>query len=143
MKYFDILMLVLIAFFIFVIYFSYSKKTILPDVVLKLDGGTFDTEVNVIITEDTSIARKFVTYHLNVIATSEDFNGEGATFVDDDNRIAIWLQNANNKGVVQHELLHATVSIMLWAGIPFSNATEESYAYQLQYLTNQFNSKIK
>jgi hypothetical protein len=136
-------MLVLIAFFIFVIYFSYSKKTILPDVVLKLDGGTFDTEVNVIITEDTSIARKFVTYHLNVIATSEDFNGEGATFVDDDNRIAIWLQNANNKGVVQHELLHATVSIMLWAGIPFSNATEESYAYQLQYLTNQFNSKIK
>jgi hypothetical protein len=39
--------------------------------------------------------------------------------------------------------LHATISIMSWAGIPFNESTEESYAYELQYLTNQFYKQIK
>jgi hypothetical protein len=32
---------------------------------------------------------------------------------------------------------------MQWAGVEYSDETEEVYAYQLQYLSNQFYNKIK
>jgi hypothetical protein len=32
---------------------------------------------------------------------------------------------------------------MQWAGIPFTDDTEEIYAYELQYLTNQFNNHVR
>ena len=108
-----------------------------------LDGGTYDTEIHVIITPDTNKAFQFVIERINHPVEPEDFNASGVTFTDEEGAIVMWLENTEDKGVISHELLHATLSIMLWAGIPLNDTTEESYAYQLQYLTNQFYNKLK
>lgn len=108
-----------------------------------LNGGTYDVDINVIVTDDIDKALQFVIENINHPVTKEDFEASGVTFTDEEGRIAIWIENAEDKGVINHELLHATLSIMLWAGIPLNDSTEESYAYQLQHLTNQFYNKLK
>lgn len=137
-------MLVAVLIFIPILIIEIDKKIdFYQDQVITLNAGTYDTEVTVIVTADTEKAMQFVVENITTAVTSEDFNASGTTFTDEEGNIIVWLSNAQDKGVVTHELLHATVSIMLWAGIPFSESTEESYAYQLQYLTNQFYKQIK
>ena len=121
-----------------------DKKTHLyMDQVITLDGGTYDTEVNIIITKDTEKALEFIVDHVDYPVNSADFDGSGITYTDEEGRIAMWLDNAQDKGVINHELMHATISIMVWAGIPLDENTEEAYTYELQYLTNQFYKQIK
>jgi len=108
-----------------------------------LDGGTYDTEVYVIVTRDTQKAFDFVVEHTNHPVEPTDFESSGVTYTDNEGRIVVWLYSVHDRGVVNHELFHATASIMSWANVPFDESTEESYAYQLQYLTNQFYNKIK
>lgn len=108
-----------------------------------LDGGTYDVEVQVIVTQDVEKALQFVIENVDMPVDLKDFEASGVTFADEEGNIVIWLDNIEDQGVISHELLHATLSIMLWAGIPLNDTTEESYAYQLQHLTNQFYNKIK
>ena len=108
-----------------------------------LNGGTYGTETHVIITQDTKKALEFVRERVQMTLDSTDFDASGVTFSDDGGNMVIWLDNAEDPGVISHELLHATFFTMLWAGIPFNDTTEESFAYQLQYLTNQFYNKLK
>lgn len=135
---------VLITIISFLVFFEGNNNT--PESIEKtiiLDGGTYDTEVNVIITTDPDVAFEFVAEHVDNPITPRDFEASGVTFTDEEGRVAVWISDSNDKGVVNHELLHATFSIMMWAGIPLNESTEESYAYQLQYLTNQFYNKLK
>ena len=121
-----------------------DKKTHLYiDQVITLDGGTYDTEVNIIITKDIEKALEFIADHVDYPVNSADFNGSGVTYTDEEGRIAMWLDNVEDKGVINHELLHATISIMAWADVPLDEGTEEAYTYELQYLTNQFYKQIK
>lgn len=108
-----------------------------------LNGGTYDVEIQVIITQDVEKAFEFVVEKVDMPIDSKDFEASGVTFADEEGNIVIWLDNIEDQGVISHELLHATLSIMLWAGVPLNESTEESYAYQLQHLTNQFYNKIK
>jgi hypothetical protein len=120
-----------------------KKINVYQDQVITLDGGTYDIDVTVIVTADTEKAMEFVVENTTSSITSEDFVASGTTFSDEEGNIIVWLSSAQDKGVISHELLHATISIMSWAGIPFNESTEESYAYELQYLTNQFYKQIK
>jgi len=86
---------------------------------------------------------KYVREHLDSSAKSEDFDSRATTFTSIDGKSPIiWMPNTNDVSVVNHELLHATISIMNWAGVPLSDDTEEVYAYELQYLSKHFYDHI-
>jgi len=55
----------------------------------------------------------------------------------------MWLPNADDPSIVNHELLHVTNDVMKWAGLELNEHTEEIYSYELQYLTKQFYMKFK
>jgi hypothetical protein len=75
--------------------------------------------------------------------TSKDFDARAVTFGPEEGKpIIIWLSDAEDKGVVAHELFHATLYKMYWAGMELHSETEEAFAYELQYLTNQFYNQI-
>lgn len=107
--------------------------------VMPLSGGTFDLDVIVLVTEDTAFALRYVKKNVDSTVSSDDFNSRGTTFtsVFGGNTI-VWLPNTDDKAIVSHELLHATIDIMRRTGLTLTEETEEAYTYELQYLTNQF-----
>jgi hypothetical protein len=108
-----------------------------------ITGSTFDRDVMVVVTQDTAYAAKYVRENLDSVFTSKDFDARAVTFgFQRDRPIIVWLSDAEDKGVVAHELFHATSYIMYWAGMELQTETEEAFAYQLQYLTNQFYNQI-
>lgn len=112
--------------------------------VITLKGTTFDMDVTVLITDDTAFAVKYVKENLDSSAKPEHFNARAVTFVTVDGKPPIiWLPHNTPIEVVNHELLHATIDIMNWAGVPLTDSTEEVYAYELQYLSNEFYKQIK
>ena len=112
--------------------------------VITLSGSTFDLDVKVLITDDIDFAVKYVKENLDSTVKSEDFDARAVTFGTIDGKSPIiWLPHETTVDVINHELLHATVSIMNWAGVPLTDSTEEVYAYELQYLSNQFYKQIK
>lgn len=109
-----------------------------------IPGGTFDMDVRVIITEDTAYAAQYIRENLDASVTGNDLNCRGITFgVLDGRGPIIWLPTSEDVSINNHELFHATMNIMQWAGVEYSDKTEETYAYQMQYLSNQFYNKIK
>lgn len=109
-----------------------------------IPGGTFDMDVRVIITKDTAYAAKYIRENLDSSVVGGDLDCRGVTFgIVDGKAPIIWLPTADDISINNHELFHATINIMQWAGVEYSEKTEESYAYQLQYLSNQFYNKIK
>lgn len=108
-----------------------------------IPGGTFDMDVRVIITKDTAYAAKYIRENLDSSIVGNDLDCRGVTFgIVDGKAPIIWLPTADDISINNHELFHATMNIMQWAGVEYSEKTEESYAYQLQYLSNQFYNKI-
>jgi hypothetical protein len=97
----------------------------------------------VLVTEDTAYAAQYVRENLDSTVTGKDFDARGVTFGPVEGRpIIIWLSDAEDKGVVAHEFFHATLYKMYWAGMELHSETEEAFAYELQYLTNQFYNQI-
>ena len=112
--------------------------------VTTLEGGTFDLDVIVLVTEDTAFALRYVKKHLDSTASSDNFDSRGTTFTSiNGGSTIVWLPNTEDKSIVMHELLHATIDIMRRTGVPLTEETEEAYAYELQYLTNQFYKQNK
>jgi hypothetical protein len=109
-----------------------------------IPGGTFDMDVKVIITKDTAYAAKYIRENLDSSVVGGDLDCRGVTFgIVDGKAPIIWLPTVEDISINNHELFHATMNIMQWAGIEYSDKTEETYAYQMQYLSNQFYNKIK
>ena len=109
-----------------------------------IPGSEFDLGVRVLVTSDLEYAVKYVQKNLDSTVQAGDFDARGVTFPSRDGLSPIvWIPNLDDPAVVQHELLHATIDIMKWASVPLTEDTEEVYAYELQYLTTQFNSKTK
>ena len=108
-----------------------------------LSGDTFDMDVNVLITDDTAFAAKYVRDNLDSTVTAEDFDCRGVTFpIRDGKPPIVWLPYKSPIAIINHELFHATVEVMTWASIPFNVATEEVYAYELQHLSQQLDNQI-
>ena len=108
-----------------------------------ITGSTFDMDVIVLVTEDTAYAAQYVRENLDSTVTDKDFNARAVTFGPVDGKpIIVWLSDAEDKGVVAHEFFHATLYKMYWAGMELHSETEEAFAYELQYLTNQFYNQV-
>lgn len=108
-----------------------------------LSGSTFDLDVTVLVTEDTAYAAQYVRDNLDSTVTNKDFEARAVTFGPEEGKpIIVWLSDAEDKGVVAHELFHAMLYKMYWASMELNSETEEAFAYELQYLTSQFYNQI-
>ena len=97
---------------------------------IEIQGPAIDLSVTILVTEDTAKAAAYVRSNLDTTANGSDFDCRGVTFPTQDGKpIIIWLPNLKDKGVISHELFHATISKMQWAGILLTDDTEEIYAY--------------
>lgn len=111
--------------------------------IFKIEGKVFDQDVIVVVTEDKKFAHDFVKSNYYSDSTPEDFNSRGTTYPSTDGKpVVIWLPHTKDIGVNNHELIHATISIMNWAGLELSEQTEEVYGYEMQYLSTEFYKKI-
>ena len=116
-----------------------SSETFTRYQVYTLGGDTFDIDVIVLITEDVEFATKFVKDNLDSTVTIQDFDARAVSFPTDAGRSPIiWMATTDDQGVIAHEIFHTTLNIMYWAGMELHSETEEAFAYELQYLTNQF-----
>ena len=78
-----------------------------------LSGDTFDMDVNVLITDDTAFAAKYVRDNLDSTVTAEDFDCRGVTFpIRDGKPPIVWLPYKSPVAIINHELFHATVEVM-------------------------------
>ena len=93
-----------------------------------IDGGTFDQNVYVFITEDTTMVREY--------SPNMDFNSAGCTVGGD--IIMVWFPKKPDAGLLAHEMTHVTEALLVNVGVPHSEDTEEVYAYEVQYLINKF-----
>ena len=126
-----------------VIFIIITLAEIMPSELITLSGDTFDMDVNVLITDDTAFAAKYVRDNLDSTVTAEDFDCRGVTFpIRDGKPPIVWLPYKSPVAIINHELFHATVEVMTWASIPFNVATEEVYAYELQHLSQQLDNQI-
>ena len=111
--------------------------------VYTIPAGTFDLDVQIIVTEDTAFAAKYITTNFDSSIKSVNLDARAVTFGTADGKPPIiWFSDIEDSSVVQHELLHVTIDIMKWAGIELNEHTEEVYTYQLQYLTKQFYKQV-
>jgi hypothetical protein len=115
-----------------------------------LSGGSYPFIIEVVITPDARIAASYIREILKdkTINTSTFKGRSGITFdFRNEKPCVIWLKSATfdpeSMSIVNHELLHATINIMRYSGVSFSDSSEEAYTYELQYLTNQFYNKLK
>ena len=108
-----------------------------------LSGSTFDMDVNVIITEDIDYAVRYVQDNLDSTVTAEDFDARAVSFpIVDGKSPIIWMATTDDQGVIAHEIFHTALNIMYWAGMELNSETEEAFAYEVQYLTNQLYNQI-
>lgn len=111
--------------------------------IITISSGTFDLDVNVIVTDDTAFALRYVRENLDSTASLQDFDARAVTFGTIDGKPPIiWMPYNTPISVINHELLHATFNIMHWANVPFNDTTEEVYAYEMQYLSEEFYNQI-
>jgi len=111
--------------------------------VYTIPAGTFDLDVQIIVTEDTAFAAKYITTNFDSSLKSPNLDARAVTFGTADGKPPIiWFSDIEDSSVVQHELLHVTIDMMKWAGIELNDETEEVYTYQLQYLTKQFYKQV-
>jgi len=143
LKYAIVFMLGFIAM-IFIAYIVQTNPQITTQSkIVFITGSTFDMDVIVLVTEDTAYAAQYVRENLDSTVTGKDFDARAVTFGPQDGKpIIIWLSDAEDKGVVAHEFFHATLYKMYWAGMELHSETEEAFAYELQYLTNQFYNQV-
>lgn len=109
----------------------------------KMDGGTFDLDIYVYITKDTNIIRNQIAHIVDVPPEEISFEARAITFFRPGYPIVLWFPKNPESSVLNHELTHVTVSILQWANVPLSNDTEEVYAFEMQYLTNQFYKNVR
>jgi hypothetical protein len=119
-----------------------------PDLTTKykiftLKGEVFDLDVKVLITEDVAFATKYVKENLDSTVKFEDFDARAISFPTQDGKSPIiWMANANDKGVVAHEIFHTALNVMYWTGMELNSETEEAFAYEVQHLTNSFYNQV-
>jgi hypothetical protein len=132
----------------FLIFLTYTLKVDYPELVVKykvltLRGDTFDMDVTVLITEDVAFAAKYIKENSDSTINFEDFDARAVSFPINEGRSPIiWLSDANDKGIVAHEIFHTALNVLYWTGMELNSETEEAFAYEVQHLTNSFYNQI-
>lgn len=128
-------------------YANIRDSLIYKDSVTKVFSMTCDpynVNVIVIITANIYDAAAFVRYrYQDMSITYEDFLfRSGITFSNPGHPIILWLpfipRSEEEINIANHELTHVVGIVMLGAGIPFTRDTQEPYAYEMGYLSQQF-----
>lgn len=108
-----------------------------------LAGSTFDMDVTVLVTEDIDYALQYVRENLDSTVTIQDFDARAVSFpIVEGKSPIIWMADTEDQGVIAHEIFHTALNIMYWTGMELNSETEEAFAYEVQYLTNQFYNQI-
>ena len=111
--------------------------------IITLKGDTFDLDVTVLVTEDVAFATKYVKENLDSTVKFEDFDARAVSFPTQDGKSPIiWMADANDQGVIAHEIFHTALNIMYWTGMELNSETEEAFAYEVQHLTNSFYNQV-
>jgi hypothetical protein len=127
------------------VYITWPKNTFLTTKyqVFTLKGDTFDLDVKVLITEDVAFATKYVKENLDSTVKYEDFDARAVSFPTNDGKSPIiWMADANDKGVIAHEIFHTALNVMYWTGMELNSETEEAFGYEVQHLTNSFYNQV-
>jgi hypothetical protein len=142
----DLIVFLICAFIcVGVFYFVLDDKTNITTKyeLVTLSGDTFDMDVNVLITDDTAFAAKYVRDNLDSTVTSADFDARAVSFSTIDGKSPIiWMASTEDQGVIAHEIFHTALNIMYWTGMELNSETEEAFAYEVQHLTNSFYNQI-
>ena len=142
----DLIVFLICAFIcVGVFYFVLDDKTNITTKyeLVTLSGDTFDMDVNVLITDDTAFAAKYVRDNLDSTVTSADFDARAVSFSTIDGKPPIiWMASTEDQGVIAHEIFHTALNIMYWTGMELNSETEEAFAYEVQHLTNSFYNQI-
>ena len=114
-----------------------------------IDGGTFPFPIQVIIEENPNRASELINRYVEDSVSADGFEEvAGYTLMNAEGRpVVIWLSQMSDDpddiAVANHELLHASLAVMRFSGVPLSDESEETYGYEMQYLSNQFYKQIK
>jgi len=142
----DLLVFLVCAFAcVAILYFAMSDDTNITTKyqLITLSGDTFDMDVNVLITDDTAFAAKYVRDNLDSTVTAADFDARAVSFPTIDGKPPIiWMASTEDQGVIAHEIFHTALNIMYWTGMELNSETEEAFAYEVQHLTNSFYNQI-
>jgi hypothetical protein len=142
----DLIVFLICAFIcVGVFYFVLDDKTNITTKyeLVTLSGDTFDMDVNVLITDDTAFAAKYVRDNLDSTVTSADFDARAVSFSTIDGKPPIiWMASTEDQGVIAHEIFHTALNVMYWTGMELNSETEEAFAYEVQYLTNSFYNQV-
>ena len=126
-----------------------EQPPVIKDMMFDMDGGTFPFPIHVVIMDDPEKAANYINPFIEDSINAYEFKEiAGYTFINSDGRpTAIWLSQMSNNpedvAVANHELLHATLAILRFSGIPFEDVSEETYGYQMQHLSQQFYKNLK
>lgn len=128
MKFKNIIVILVIIALSACVYITWPKNTFLTTKyqVFTLKGDTFDLDVTVLITEDVAFATKYVQENLDSTVKYEDFDARAVSFPTNDGKSPIiWMADANDKGVIAHEIFHTALNVMYWTGMELNSETEE------------------
>ena len=128
-----------------VLYFVMSSNTNITTKyeVITLTGDTFDMDVTVLITEDVAFAAKYIKENSDSTINFEDFDARAVSFPINEGRSPIiWMTDANDKGIIAHEIFHTALNVLYWTGMELNSETEEAFAYEVQHLTNSFYNQV-
>lgn len=137
---------------------TYNKSITIPSIeypknyidTFVICGGTFDLDINVLITQDTTIAVNYAKSLFNNDSNinASDFLNRGITLSSGDyTTILLWLpkipKSPEEISILNHEVFHVVRCIMLWSGTPLSEDTDEAWAYETGYISKQIYEHIQ
>lgn len=114
----------------------------------RTDGGTYDVDTYLIVTEDTCLAR----ISIDSIIKDGDANYslanvEAMTLSAPGFPVIVWIphipKTPYDYATLNHEIFHVTTAIMNYVQIPLSSDTEEAWAYEVGYITRKLLEQIK
>jgi len=113
-----------------------------------MTAAVYDTDVYVIISEDTLQALMFLRSFLqDTSLVTKDLDVKGVVFSNPGHPPVMWIpkipRTPEEMGVVAHEMFHLVACIMDYVNIPLDDSSEEAYAYMYSHLNEQFWTKIE
>jgi len=115
--------------------------------IFQIEANPYDVNINIIITQDTTLALKFAKLNTDSTVTIEDFRGAASVSLTGDGIPTIWFpsltRSTRDIAKANHELMHMLFYITNRAGLSLNESTDEAFAYELDYLTLQLYKHIK
>lgn len=97
------------------------------------------------VTPNKELIVDFIKRKIDSTAKMSDFEDVEALTIST-NPGLIWLSRASipeDIPLINHELFHATVGVMNYAGVILNDSSDEAFAYEFQYLSNQLYKQLQ